>query len=396
MKNLLFYDNDARESLLPFTYTRPVADLRLGYLSIAEKWAKHTGCSYGFLTQDYLQEKFHSLQDSSGFYIAGNLLPDGNTIAALENLEPEEGIISDNEILCFRTEHRFRSVDEIKNQIQWKEAEHQPVLLRELHEFQSLLGREIQRDIELLKHGKTDFSEHPNIKYSGNHPVWVGEKCKIGYCYIDTREGPVYIGDGSEIMDGAMIKGPFLLGKHSLVKMGAKIYKNVAIGDNCKVAGELQSTIIFGNSNKGHEGYLGNSVLGEWCNLGADTNNSNLKNNYDEVKLWSYKKQGFIKTGHQFLGLFMGDHSKSAINTMFNTGTVVGVSANIFGPGFPRNFIPSFSWGGSQGLMTYKADKAIETAKKVYQRRERSFDAQDEAVFQAIYETSKTNRNWER
>lgn len=396
MKNLIFYDNEARTSLLPFTYTRPVADLRVGYLSIAEKWAKYTGYSYTFQTEKYLEPLFSGKQGSSKLYIAGNLLPDENLLSSIEMLAEGEGLIFGDEILCFRTENDFQYPKEVKNHILWKDIGYEPILLKELYQFQSLLEKEILRDIELLKAGKSDLSTHPKIQYSGNHPVWTSEKCKIGYCYIDTSEGPVYIGKGSEIMDGAMIKGPFILGEHSLVKMGAKIYKNVAIGNNCKVAGEIQSSILFGNSNKGHEGYLGNSVLGEWCNLGADTNNSNLKNNYEEVKLWSYRKQGFIRTGHQFLGLFMGDHSKSAINTMFNTGTVVGVSANIFGPGFPRNFIPSFSWGGSQGFITYQINKAIETAGKVYQRRGKSFEEQDEAVFHHIYEVSKINRNWER
>ena len=396
MNNIVFFDNEARESLLPFTFTRPIADLRPGYLSIAEKWARETGYTYSFLSQEYLSTKFDTGQAAGSIYIAGNTLPDVFLISLLGNIDTGSGYIYKDEIILFKSDQTVKSIDDIKDKITWKEIEQPIAQLNNLHDFQTLLETEILRDIELLQLGKTDISASPKVKYTGNHPIWVGEDVTIGHCYIDTTAGPVSIGAYSEIMDGAMIKGPFILGEHSLVKMGAKIYKNVAVGDNCKIAGEIQSTIIFGNSNKGHEGYLGNSVLGEWCNLGADTNNSNLKNNYEEVKLWSYKKQGFIKTGHQFLGLFMGDHSKSAINTMFNTGTVVGVSANIFGSGFPRNFIPSFSWGGNQGISTYQVGKAIETAKKVYQRRGKDFDQEDEKIFLEIFESSKMNRNWDR
>ncbi|MGQ3015625.1 MAG: glucose-1-phosphate thymidylyltransferase, partial [Flavobacteriales bacterium] len=202
---------------------------------------------------------------------------------------------------------------------------------------------------------------------------------------INVSKGPVFIDRDAEIMEGSMVRGPFYLGEHSQLKMGAKIYGACAFGPHVKVGGEVNNSVIFGYSSKAHDGFLGNSVLGEWCNLGADTNNSNLKNNYAQVKLWSYVKEGFVNTGLQFCGLIMADHSKCGINTMFNTGTVVGVSANIFGAGFPRNFLPSFSWGGPQGMQEYQVKQAVQTAELVFARRGMVFDDTEKELFAEIF-----------
>ena len=204
--------------------------------------------------------------------------------------------------------------------------------------------------------------------------------------------GPIYIGKDSEIMEGSLVRGPFALGENSILKMGAKVYGATTIGPYCKVGGEINNSVLFGYSNKGHEGFLGNSVLGEWCNIGADSNTSNLKNNYAEVKLWNYENERFINTGLQFCGLMMGDHSKCGINTMFNTGTVIGVSANIFGAGFPRNFIPSFSWGGAAGFSTYHMNKVIEVAKVVMKRRALDLSELDKNILQHVFETTSKFR----
>jgi UDP-N-acetylglucosamine diphosphorylase/glucosamine-1-phosphate N-acetyltransferase len=216
--------------------------------------------------------------------------------------------------------------------------------------------------------------------------IFLEKGAKVEFATLNPGEGFIYIGKDAEIMEGALIRGSFALGTHSAVKMGAKIYGPTVVGPHSKVGGEINNSVIFGYSNKGHDGFLGNSVLGEWCNIGADSNNSNLKNNYADVKLWNYKKKGFVNTGLQFCGLIMGDHSKCGINTMFNTGTVVGVSANIFGDGFPRNFVPSFSWGGAAGFTTYSIPKAFETAEKVFSRRELVFDKIEQDILKNVFE----------
>jgi UDP-N-acetylglucosamine diphosphorylase/glucosamine-1-phosphate N-acetyltransferase len=226
----------------------------------------------------------------------------------------------------------------------------------------------------------------------GKENIFLEPGAKIECATLNASTGPIYIGKDAEIMEGALIRGPFALCEHATLKMGTKIYGPTTIGPHSKVGGEVNNSVIFGYSNKAHDGFLGNSVIGEWCNLGADTNNSNLKNNYIEVKLWDYASGRFIPTGLQFCGLIMGDHSKSGINTMFNTGTVVGVSANIFGSGFPRNYIPSFSWGGAQGYITYHIDKALEVASQVMKRRDIKLDEIEQDILKHIFEITASKR----
>jgi UDP-N-acetylglucosamine diphosphorylase/glucosamine-1-phosphate N-acetyltransferase len=226
--------------------------------------------------------------------------------------------------------------------------------------------------------------------------LFIEEGAQIQGATLNTSTGPIYLGKDSQVMEGSLIRGPFALLDHGVVKMGAKVYGATTVGPYSKIGGEVNNSIILGYSNKGHDGFLGNSLLGQWCNLGADTNNSNLKNNYGEIKLWSYVTRRFSRTGQQFLGLIMGDHSKCGINTMFNTGTVVGVAANVFGGGFPRNFIPSFSWGGSGGYSTHRLEKAVETAELMMARRKVEFSEEDRKIMAHILETTSAFRSWEK
>ena len=214
-------------------------------------------------------------------------------------------------------------------------------------------------------------------------------------CVINASNGPVYIGRNAEIMEGCLVRGPFAMGEGSVLKMGAKVYGPTALGPYCVVGGEVNNICMQGYSNKGHDGFLGNAVLGEWCNIGADSNCSNLKNNYEDVKVWNYSTGRFDRSGQQFCGLIMGDHSKCGINTMFNTGTVVGVSANIFGAGFPRQFVPDFAWGGASGFITYKLDAACKTAALVMPRRKKEFDEVEKGIMEAVFSKSSSYRNWE-
>ena len=253
-------------------------------------------------------------------------------------------------------------------------------------------GEAIQEDFNLITKDRKSQPIPEMVVAFHSENIFIEEGAKLPYCSLNATNGPIYIGKDSEIMEGSVIRGPFALCEHATVKLATKIYGATTIGPHSKVGGEVNNSVIFGYSNKGHDGFLGNSVLGEWCNLGADTNNSNLKNNYAEVRLWDYQTEGFAKTGLQFCGLMMGDHSKCGINTMFNTGTVVGVSANIFGSGFPRNFVPSFSWGGSKGFVTYLTKKAFEVSKVVMSRREIEFTEDDKAILEHIFEETKKFR----
>jgi UDP-N-acetylglucosamine diphosphorylase/glucosamine-1-phosphate N-acetyltransferase len=253
---------------------------------------------------------------------------------------------------------------------------------------------EIEADFALLTAGRKSAPLSETVSVLSRENVFVEEGFSGEYFTLNASTGPVFLGKGSEIMEGSVIRGPLALGSHSTVKLAAKIYGPTTIGPHCKAGGEINNSVLQGFSNKGHDGFLGNAVVGEWCNLGADTNNSNLKNNYTEVKVWNYPSNRFIRTGLQFCGLIMGDHSKTGINTMLNTGTVAGVSANIFGSGFPRNFIPSFSWGGAAGLVDYKLEKAFETMEEVMRRRDLELTETDKVIFRHIFKETEKYRRW--
>lgn len=390
--NYILFDGNVRNQLLPFTFTRPVADIRIGILTIREKWEYLLGFTTTTVTEDYLSEKYPFLELERNILINASFLPSENLVNIIKGLQENQAVFYDDEPIAFFTsegqEVDFDSFDIIQ-------YEHNDILrIKHTWDIFSKNGEAITRDFEMLKKSKSSQPIPENIWTKNPENIFIEEGAQIEFCTLNASEGPIYIGKDTEIMEGAMVRGPFALCEHSTLKMGAKIYSNTTIGPHCKIGGEVNNAVIFGYSNKGHDGFLGNSVLGEWCNLGADTNNSNLKNNYAEVRLWDYETEGFSKTGLQFCGLMMGDHSKCGINTMFNTGTVVGVSANIFGSGFPRNFVPSFSWGGSGGFTTYKTDKAFEVAKVVMKRRNLELSEMDIKIMEHVFEeTAKWRKN---
>lgn len=386
--NYILFDGSARNQLLPFTYTRPVADIRVGILTIREKWEKMLGFTSSTVTEDYLIDKFPMIEMEQNIFINASVLPTEHLVSLIQNLSENKALFIDDEPLAF-----FAKEDQ---EIDFETFDILPYTNDDILRIENTWdifkynGEAIKRDFKLLT---TDRESQlvPEMTIAFNKDqIFIEEGAVLPLCSLNANDGPIYIGKDSEIMEGSMIRGPFALCENATIKMGAKIYGATTIGPHSKIGGEVNNCVIFGYSNKGHDGFLGNSVLGEWCNIGADTNNSNLKNNYAEVRLWDYETEGFAKTGLQFCGLMMGDHSKCGINTMFNTGTVVGVSANIFGSGFPRNFIPSFSWGGSAGMITYKTDKAFEVAKVVMSRRDIAFTEVDVKILEHVFEeTSK-------
>ena len=390
--NYILFDGSARNQLLPFTYTRPVADIRVGILTIREKWEKMLGFTTSTVTEDYLIDKFPMIEMEQNIFINASVLPTEHLVSLIQNLSENKALFIDDEPLAF-----FAKEDQ---EIDFETFDVLPYTNDDILRIENtwdifkLNGEAIKRDFKLLT---TDRESQliPEMTVAFNKDqIFIEEGAILPLCSLNANDGPIYIGKNSEIMEGSMIRGPFALCENATIKMGAKIYGATTIGPHSKIGGEVNNCVIFGYSNKGHDGFLGNSVLGEWCNIGADTNNSNLKNNYAEVRLWDYETEGFAKTGLQFCGLMMGDHSKCGINTMFNTGTVVGVSTNIFGSGFPRNFIPSFSWGGSAGMITYKTDKAFEVAKVVMSRRDIAFTEVDVQILEHIFkETSKWRKD---
>jgi len=388
--NYILFDGPSRSNLLPFTFTRPVADIRVGILTIREKWEKHLGCTTTSITEDYLSDKYPMVEMDENVMINASFLPNIELVEMIENLKENQAIFKDEDVIAFFTKNTQEEV----NLDTYEAIEFNNHVLKIEHTWDifSKNGEAIQGDFELLTKGRKSQPIPKSVYCKNEKNIFVEEGAVIETSVLNASKGPIYIGKNTEIMEGNMIRGPFALCENAVVKMASKIYGPTTVGPCSTVGGEINNSVIFGYSNKGHDGFLGNSVLGEWCNLGADTNNSNLKNNYAEVRLWDYNIEGFAKTGLQFCGLMMGDHSKCGINTMFNTGAVVGVSANVFGSGFPRNFIPSFSWGGNKGFTTYLTKKAFEVAKIVMLRRNVAFTEQDVAILEHVFQETKRFR----
>ena len=388
--NYILFDGPFRDNLLPFTYTRPLADIRVGILTLREKWELFLKTKTSSLTEDYLSEKFPLVTAETNVMIHAAFAPNTPLIKRVKALKKGQAIISGGQVVAYVTENPKKRFDALNYDV----IDFQEPLLKIDNTWDIFVknGVAIKEDFELLTKGKTSEPIPESNNIIGAENIFIEPGAKLEFTTINASSGPVYIGKEAEIMEGSVIRGPLALCEHATLKLGSKIYGPTTIGPHSKVGGEVNNCVIFGYSNKGHDGFLGNSVLGEWCNLGADTNTSNLKNNYAPVRLWDYKTQSFAKTGLQFCGLMMGDHSKCGINTMFNTGTVVGVSSNIYGSGFPRNFVPSFSWGGSSGFTTYLTKKAFEVCQVVMARRHVEFTDQDRAILNHIFEATSEYR----
>lgn len=388
--NYILFDGSARNRLLPFTFTRPVADIRVGILTIREKWELLLKTTTSTITEDYLAEKWPMVELQENVMINASFLPNPEFLEQVKTLKPNQAIFYKEDIVAF---HAYEDQEVDLDAYEALELAGAVIQINNKWDIFLKNGAAIEADFEFLTQGRSS-QPIPDSNFVKNpERIFLEEGAEVENCSLNASSGPIYIGKNAKVLEGSLIKGALAVCEEALVKMGAKIYGPTTLGPGCRGGGEMNNVVFFANSNKSHDGYLGNSVLGEWCNLGADTNTSNLKNNYAEVRTWDYETESFAKTGLQFCGLLMGDHSKCGINTMFNTGTVVGVSANIFGSGFPRNFIPSFSWGGSAGFTTYKTQKAFEVVEIVMRRRNLDFTAEDKKILEHVFEeTAKWRR----
>ncbi len=387
----ILFDDVARKSLKPFTYIRPVCDIRIGILTIREKWEKYLGETTSTLTEDYLSNKFPIIFADSMTLINGSVCPTPKLVQAVKNLSVNQVLVcNDNIIAMSKTREDFISEGDDIEKI---EVEEDFIKLNNVWDIYVYNDRAIREDFELITKGRKSQTISSTNNLINPENIFVEEGASIEYATLNAKNGPIYIGKNAEIMEGAVVRGPFAMGEHSVLKLNAKIYGGTTIGPYAKVGGELDSVVIFGYSNKAHDGFIGHSVIGEWCNLGADTNASNLKNTYDEVRLYDIEKSTFIPTGQVFCGTIFGDHSKCGINVMFNTGTVVGISSNIYGAGYQRNFIPSFAWGGTNtGLKLYQLDKAIEVNERMMQRRGLVMSEEDKKILQHIFNQTLKNK----
>ncbi len=372
---LILADDSYRDHLLPFTFIRPVADIRVGILTLREKWERLlnvTPGTSGSLTQFYLSGRYPLNGGTDALLVNGALLPDANLVQQIKALKPNQQLVSGERVLAVSADSKVFEGQHglsIQKGIETIQYIGDVLALRYPWDIFAMNDAAIRADFKLLTAGRRSEVISSTNQTIQPADIFIEPGAKVECSILNASTGPIYIGKDAEVMEGCMIRGPFALGDHGVLKMGAKIYGATTIGPGAKVGGEVNNSVIFGNSNKAHDGFLGNSVIAEWCNLGADSNNSNLKNNYSEVKVWNFPANDVIGTGLQFCGLFLGDHSKCGINTMFNTGTVVGVFANIFGAGFPDKYVPSFTWGGTGDSELFRIDKAIELAERVMSRR---------------------------
>lgn len=396
-------DDASWASLRPLTWLRPVAELRVGTLTAADRWrrAAPAGAQVGYLTQSYLGAAFPAHLGADNLVVNAAALPHDGA-AWLRELALDEAVISEGRFLAARlgesnAEQLWRAAGDLASvpTLQIRDHSGEVTYLRRPHDLFTVNGDQLRRDFDALTRGRTSAAISPTVTVLGNGGAFLEEGTECEAAILDTREGPIYLGKSSVVMPGALLRGPLSIGEGAVVKMGGKVYGGTTVGPYCKVGGELQNVVFQGFANKGHDGYLGNAVIGRWCNLGADANASNLKNNYAPVRTWDYAAERFLDTGLQFCGLVMGDHVKCGINAMFNTGTVVGTAANVFGAGFPRAFVPDFSWGGASGFTTYRLDKALETVERVVARRGLTLAQPHRDALAHVFAATATHRRGE-
>ena len=386
----ILFDSTNRDRLLPFTHTRPVADIRCGILTMRERWEMLLGKAASTLTEDYLQKVFPVNESSDNLYLNGAVFGNSGLMDAINTLPLGKALAKDGLVIAARLAAHEYSISDFHERIRslsQLQYDGDIYSLNNVWDMFSLNDRALRDDYTIITKGRTSAPIPEGVTVTGKENLFIEDGARIyAGCIINAATGPVYIAKDTEVLEGTMMRGPIAICEHAVVKMGAKLYGATTIGPGCKVGGEINNAVFFANSNKAHDGYLGNAVIGEWCNLGADTNCSNLKNNYDEIKIWDEATRKSVKTGLTFCGLIMGDHSKCSINTMFNTGTVVAVSCNLFGSGFPEKFVPSFSWGGSESITTYDFKRAMETANRMMGRRNNQLSADETEMYRYIFD----------
>jgi UDP-N-acetylglucosamine diphosphorylase/glucosamine-1-phosphate N-acetyltransferase len=396
--NYILYDDPAiRVSLMPFTLTRPTAELRVGITTIVHKWEHCFSARPSYLTEPYLQDRYPLVEGDKNTYINGAVCPGETLLAAINKLKTGQKLVQEDTCIAIRTDDFHSTIEELTEAISKAKAVvfSEPVtIIRHGYNIFQRNGEQIRYDFNWLTKGRESVQitdKHTSVY--NPQDVFVEEGAVIISAVLNANAGPIYIGKNAEVQEGSLVRGAFAICEGSILHMGSKMRGDNTIGPHCKVGGEITNSVFMGYSNKAHEGYLGNSVVGEWCNIGADTNTSNMKNDYGNIKLWSYTENKLVDSGLQFCGLMMGDHSKAGINTMFNTGSVVGVSANIFGGDFPPKYVPSFSWGGAKGLEVYLLDKALDVAGKAMQRRGRTLEEADKKILEHVFQlTHRPNK----
>jgi len=400
MANIILFDSEVRSHLLPLTYLRPVGELRVGILSIREKWEHWMGAKASYITEDYLSDRYPLDIREENLVINASVLPNGSLCRLLRNMEPNEAYLYQDELIAARLDRkqlykliRDEELDAL-HALPLQDIELQKI--SQLSDLVALNGPALESDFHLLTAGKKSQPLSPSNRVLGPERIFVEEGAIVEGATLNARTGPIYIGAHAEIMEGASLRGPVALSAHAVVRMGAQLYGPVSLGPWSKVGGELDHCTFQGYSNKAHHGFLGNSYIGEWCNIGAGTTVSNLRNDYEEVRLWNYATQRFEPSKQQFLGLILGDHARLGINMMINTGTSVGVASNLYGAQFPRNYIPPFTEAGPSVLKTYPLEHAVRSMEQMLSRRQTPLSVADRITIIRLFEETTELRPWDK
>ena len=384
--NAILFDGPERSQLLPFTYIRPVAELRIGIDTLREKWEAFLGQECSFATQNYLSSKYPLNNADLNYFINPTYIPTRSLAIQVKNLKENQVLIFDSNPVAFCTTNSILPSDTSGfNEI---DVEQELIQIKNCSDLFVHNAEVLAQDFKRLTKDRMSQVLGDTNRVINPEQVFVEPGARVSCAILNASEGPIYIGAEAQIMEGSMLRGPLAICENSVIKMGAKIYGGTTIGPNAKVGGELNNVLFLGNSNKGHDGFLGNAVIGEWCNIGAATDASNLKNNYSKIRIWNYVSENFTKTELQFCGLLMGDYSRCGIHSMFNTATVIGVNSNVFGTGFPRTFIPSYSYGGAQGFQTYAFAKAMESNNAMMERKGSKLTDHDIQILETIFDTT--------
>lgn len=395
MRNIVLFDvEETFRNILPITFTRPISYIRVGIVTIKEKWEAMLPGNYSVKTVDFLSDVFpcRIKEDNDTLYIDSSVLPSEELVEAIGSLEEGEKLCSGDTLIAYVGQSASGStLKEFKG---------------ELHRIEYVFsiflenGKEILKDYRRLTAGRKSCPLPSNNLVigsyedeDGNPMIFLEEGAEVEGATLNLKEGPIYIGRNARIMEGSCVRGPLALCENAQIRLGAKVYGATTLGPFCKGGGEMSNVVMLGYSNKSHDGYLGNAVIGEWCNIGAGVNASNLKNDYSKIRIWNYVQQRFMKTDLQFCGLIMGDHSKAGVNCMFNTATVLGVGVNVHGAGFPRVFVPSFSEGSaSAGFSDVSLKKFFDIAVRVMGRRDKDISEEERRMYEHVYHISQHHK----
>lgn len=400
MTNLILFDGDIRAQLLPLTFLRPVSELQIGILTIREKWERWMDGKASYITEDYLSEKYPLDVSGDNLLINSSVLPSEQLCRLLRNMEFGEAYLYQEELIAARLDeeqlHKLIGEEDIESLHALPLQGIELLKLNQLTDFFKLHAQALESDFHLITAGRKSQPLSSSNRLIAPERIFAEPGAWVEGAVLNAQNGPIYIGANATIMEGSAIRGGLALGEHAVIKMGAQLYGPNTIGPWSKVGGEVEHSIFQGYSNKAHHGYLGRSFIGEWCNIGAGTTVSNLRNDYAPIKLWDYSSSKFVPTGETFCGLILGDHARLGINMMINSGTSIGIACNLYGDGFPRNFIPPFTMGGAAGLKTFPVDQAIHSMERMMERRQQELSIQERLTIIRLFEDTASQRSWEK